>query len=217
MPRKPAKTASLMLEHTYRTQGYRCIVGFDEVGRGAWAGPVTAGAVCLPLERDDLMEVLLGVRDSKTMTRRQRARTAELIKQVAVAWGVGDATSQEIDELGIVPATRLAMKRALQAAQIEPDFLLLDSMPWPEMQHVKSFSTPKADTLSLTVAAASVLAKEWRDQHMREQDQRYPVYGFASHVGYGTAQHSAALKLYGPTPIHRFRFKPIYDLTHYLQ
>lgn len=198
-----------MLENTYFTQGYRKIFGFDEAGRGAWAGPVFAGAACLPLDREDLQDVLKGVRDSKQMTARQRGKMAEVIQQVALAWGVGSASSAEIDAYGIVPATHLAMKRALQMAQLEPDFLLLDSLKWPEMEHIPHVRQPKADTLSLTVAAASVLAKVSRDELMQALDKQYPNYGFANHKGYGTAKHLAALQTYGPIDIHRTNFKPI--------
>jgi ribonuclease HII len=202
-------SASLMLENTYFGQGYRKIVGFDEAGRGAWAGPVFAGAACLPLDRDDLAHVLKGVRDSKLMTPRQRSKMVEVIKTTAVAWGVGSASNSEIDILGINAATHLAMQRALAMAQVEPDFLLLDSLRWPEMEHIPHLRIAKADSLSLTVAAASVLAKVSRDEYMREISADYPHHHFSDHKGYGTAKHMAALDTYGVTPLHRSSFKPI--------
>ncbi len=174
-PKKRAlKTANLTYEHQYLQSGCTKLMGFDEAGRGTWAGPVTAAGVCLPVERKDLTKVLMGVRDSKQMTPRQRETLAVRIKEVVVAWGVGSASSTEIDELGIVPATKLAMRRAFEMANFQPDCLLLDSLVWPEM-HIPQISLIKGDTLSLSIAAASVLAKVWRDDYMRAQDEHYPA------------------------------------------
>lgn len=206
------QTASLLYERQYARSGCQRIIGLDEAGRGTWAGPVAAGAVCLPVERRDLQQVLIGVRDSKQMTVRQREVLADRIKEVALGWGVGSASAAEIDALGIVPATKLAMRRALEAAQMQPDCLLLDSLAWPEM-NIPQISVVQGDARSLSIAAASVLAKVWRDAHMRELDQQYPHYGFALHKGYGTPAHLAALQAHGPSPIHRMSFAPLRKLA----
>jgi ribonuclease HII len=207
-----SRTASLLYENRYWSGGCRSIMGFDEAGRGTWAGPVTAGAVCLPSGRKDLSKVLAGVRDSKQMTPRQRTQLVERIKETAHAWGIGSATSAEIDELGIVPATWLAMKRALKMSKYQPDCLLMDSLVWPSMKHIPQISIVKGDSLSLSIAAASVIAKVWRDEHMQQLDAQYPEYGFAKHKGYGTTAHQAALQKYGPCPIHRMTFAPLRKL-----
>lgn len=215
MPKKSPntnRTASLTYEYQYWESGCHRIVGLDEAGRGTWAGPVSAGAVCLPLERGDLSKVLAGVRDSKQMTPRQRGILVERIKEVATTWGVGSASSEEIDEFGIVPATKLAMKRALEMTRVQPDCLFLDSLAWPEV-NLPQISLVKGDSRSLSIAAASVVAKVWRDEYMRELDKQYPQYGFAVHKGYGTARHHAALKQYGPCAIHRMTFAPLRALN----
>jgi len=210
--KRASRTASLMYEHQFQQSGCHKIMGFDEAGRGTWAGPVAVGAVCLPLERKDLGKVLAGTRDSKQMTPRQRILLADKIKAIALAWGVGSASSAEIDELGIVSATRLAMRRAYETANFQPDCLLLDSLAWPEM-NIPQICLIKGDTLSLSIAAASILAKVWRDEHMRTFDEQYPQYDFGVHKGYGTAKHQAALKVYGPSPIHRMTFAPLRNLA----
>ncbi len=202
------QTASLQYEHQYWKSGCHKIIGLDEVGRGTWAGPVAAGAVCLPIERKDLQKVLIGVRDSKQMTPRQRSLLVDTIKSIAIGWGVGSASAAEIDQMGIVPATKLAMQRALDMVNLEPDCLMLDSLAWPE-QKIPQISIVKGDTLSLSIAAASVIAKVWRDEFMRELDKQYPQYGFAVHKGYGTAKHQAALNEFGPSEIHRLSFAPL--------
>lgn len=213
MKKKGLKTASLSYEHDLTAQGYRIIAGIDEAGRGAWAGPVVAGAVCLPLDRDDLPVLLEGVRDSKQLSPRARAGLVERIQNTALTWGIGAANHDEIDQLGIVPATCLAMQRALDAAverapHLQPDFLLLDSIRWLNLNR-PHLALVKGDQLSLSIAAASVLAKVYRDNLMVELDSAYPEYGFAVHKGYGTSQHQAALKTHGASPIHRMSYAPL--------
>jgi ribonuclease HII len=213
---KSNQTASLRFERSLWEQGYTCIAGLDEVGRGALAGPVVAGAVCLPAGRDDLSTVLEGVRDSKQLTARARENLIERIQAAASGWGVGEASSEEIDTIGIVPATCLAMERALEAMlnafpNLQPDYLLLDSIKW---RGRKPISLPhqalvKGDSLSLTIAAASVLAKVHRDTLMIAYDQQYPGYEFAVHKGYGVARHHALLREHGASPIHRMTFAPL--------
>lgn len=216
--RKP-KTASLIHERNYYNMGCRSIFGIDEAGRGPWAGPVAAGAVALPLNRRDLPKALAGVRDSKMMTPLQREKLVETIKEVAVTWGVGHATAREIDKMGIVPATKLAMQRALDHAltesNIEPDCLFLDYMLWPERRDIPQVSIVSGDQHSLSIASASVIAKVWRDNFMLELDAEFPQYGFAKHKGYGTKQHRQALEQYGATDFHRQYYKPIQLLLNF--
>jgi ribonuclease HII len=200
-------------EREYLRLGYTKIIGMDEAGRGTWAGPVAVGAVCLPLSERKLSILLKGVNDSKVLTPRTRTTLVDRIRQVAVAWGVGSASSREIDEHGIDTATRLAMGRALdmllQGRDFQPDCLFLDSLLWPEMRRIPQVSLVDGDARSLSIAAASILAKVWRDDHMRELDKQYPQYEFGLHKGYGTAKHRALLKAFGPSPLHRMTFKPI--------
>jgi len=206
-------TASLNFEHSLIEQGYRCIAGIDEAGRGAWAGPVSAGAVVLPLDQPDLLQTLEGVTDSKQLSARTRESLAEKITSTAVAWGVGRAEAAEIDALGIVPATCLAMRRAIDLVfgQVEPDFLLLDQIKWrgfPKRQ-IDYQTIIGGDSLLLSIAAASVLAKVARDSWMVGYDALYPGYGFAIHKGYGVPQHQAALRELGASPLHRMTYKPL--------
>lgn len=195
----------LTLETLLWQSGFARVAGLDEAGRGAWAGPVFAAAVILPPD-ERLARDLEGVRDSKQMTPAERAFWAPRIQQVALAWGVGLASATEIDALGILPATRLAARRALQALLADfllTDALLLPELEWPQMALIKG------DQRSLTVAAASVLAKTSRDAWMLTLDQQYPAYGFAQHKGYGTLAHRIALERWGPCPEHRRSFAGI--------
>jgi ribonuclease HII len=216
MPHKRLpKTAALKPEHDLIVRGQRLIVGMDEAGRGAWAGPVFAGAVMLPLDRPDLSTALAGVRDSKQMTAHARGVLIAAIKMTALAWGIGSASHHEIDTLGIVPATCLAMRRALDqvtaSAPNPPDFLLLDSIRCVD---IDTWGLPyqamvNGDRLSLSIAAASVLAKVSRDEYMREISLKYPKYGFSAHKGYGTTLHRAAIDELGVCGIHRMSFAPM--------
>lgn len=183
----------------------------DEAGRGAWAGPVAAGAVILPAYTEEISLVLHGVRDSKQMTIKQRFYWAGVIRQKATAWGVGLASQQEIDELGILPATRLAMKRAISNLALEPDHILLDAVLIRDLD-VNQTALIKGDMISLSIAAASVLAKTARDLIMMEMDDVYPGYGFSRHKGYGTKIHQTALAEKGICEIHRRSFRPVKDL-----
>ncbi|MFW5692177.1 MAG: ribonuclease HII [Chloroflexota bacterium] len=218
--RRRPRTASLDYEIQYTAAGKLAIFGFDEAGRGAWAGPVAAAAVCLPPPDDSLYDHLAGVRDSKQITARQRELFADEIRTVARAWGVGSASQAEIDSMGIIPATKLAMDRALThaletaAASITPDLLLLDAMSWPEAPVTcKQVHIVHGDQLSLTIAAASVLAKTWRDAHMRDLDAAYPGYAFGQHKGYGTAGHREALNRLGVSPEHRRCYQPVAEIV----
>ncbi len=189
------------------TNGVFQVMGLDEAGRGAWAGPVSAGAVMLPPD-PAVLNRLNQVRDSKLMTARQRMAQAELIRAEAAAWGVGMASQTEIDLLGIVPATRLAMKRALEATGVIPLHLLVDALRLPEI-HCPQTAIIKGDRRCLSIAAASVLAKTARDRWMAAQEAAYPGYGFARHKGYGTAVHRRALNELGACALHRCSFAPL--------
>ena len=187
--------------------GVEIVAGVDEAGRGALAGPVAAGVVVLPNQLD-LPQVLDGVRDSKQMTAKDRRYWAAKIEASALACQVGFAGPEEVDELGIIPATRLAAIRAISRLLQVPGHLLIDHISIPGAG-IPETSLIKGDCRSLSIAAASILAKEQRDAHMVELDEKYPGYGFAAHKGYGTAQHRAAIEELGPCPIHRMSFAPL--------
>ena len=191
-------------------KGISLIAGLDEAGRGAWAGPVSAAAVILS-PAPDLVERLKGVRDSKQMTARQRTFWAGRIREVALAWGMGFASCQETDAAGILPATRLAMQRALDQLELAPEYLLLDAVRLPAVD-LPQTALIKGDCKVLSIAAASVLAKTERDRLMLSLDNDFPGYGFARHKGYGTAVHRAALESLGPCAQHRMSFKPLAGL-----
>jgi ribonuclease HII len=189
-------------------EGFRHVAGLDEAGRGAWAGPVVAGAVVLPAGEPGLPVRLEGVRDSKQTTAPQRERLLEAIQRHAVAWGVGVVSPQEIDALGIVSATRLAMEQAFRSLSPAADALLIDHLRLPGVA-LRQVSLPRGDALILSVAAASIVAKAHRDRLMVRLDDLYPLYGFARHKGYGTPQHRAALASWGPCAVHRHSFAPV--------
>jgi ribonuclease HII len=183
------------------------VAGIDEAGRGALAGPVAAAAVVLPQIQSLVLE-LDGVRDSKKMTPVQRESWAGVIQNTAVTWGIGLASAQEIDQMGISAATRLAATRAVHGLSVYPDYLLVDYINLPELP-IPQISLVKGDMRSLSVAAASVLAKTTRDKILSDLDEKYPDYGLASHKGYGTAYHRKTIQQIGPSPIHRMSFAPI--------
>jgi ribonuclease HII len=186
-------------------KGVRFIAGIDEAGRGSLAGPVAAAALILPAD-EKLEQQLEGVRDSKEMTPEAREYWAVEIKKIALAWGVGFASHTEIDEIGIVPATYLAVNRAMEKLQVAPEHLLLDFINLPDCQ-LPQTSLVKGDARCLSIAAASVLAKTTRDELLCRLDAQYPGYGFASHKGYTTRAHREALLQLGPSPIHRLSFR----------
>ncbi|MEW5988605.1 MAG: ribonuclease HII [Chloroflexota bacterium] len=187
-------------------RGLRYVAGVDEAGRGALAGPVVAAAVILPLDQPDLLVRLGGVRDSKQLTPSQREQLYPLIVQCALAHGIGSRTAAEIDQLGIVRANQQAMGAAVSQLRPAAETLLIDgphplpACPLPQQAIVKG------DSLSLSIAAASILAKVTRDRLMVALAAEYPQYGFERHKGYGTAAHRAALTQYGPCPFHRRSF-----------
>jgi len=203
---------TLEAELALLVQGYRFIAGVDEAGRGAWAGPVVAAAAILSLSCPKMTQMLDGVRDSKQLTPLQRETQFDIICRSASDLGVGLATAAEIDEIGIVPATRLAMQRALAHLSLPPDHLVIDYVHLPDVA-TPQLVEPKADSRYLSVAAASIIAKVFRDRLMVKYEERYAGYGFATHKGYGTVAHRAALALLGPTPLHRMSFAPLKDLS----
>lgn len=179
--------------------GHDVIVGIDEVGRGAWAGPLTVGAAIVPADRR-----VNGVRDSKLLTERERERLFDRVVSWCDAWGVGHASQAECDELGMSAAQRLAARRAIEALGVQPDAAVVDGK-WdfvsPHVPHVER--RVKADARCLSVAAASILAKVLRDREMREHAEHYPAWSFDTNKGYPCPVHKAALQAYGPSTIHR--------------
>ena len=203
------KTFPTLNEETSLLQaGHTTIAGLDEAGRGAWAGPVSAGAVILPLADPTLLDKLRGVTDSKLCTPRQRDIYYDRICQIALAWAVALVPAWRIDQIGIVPSTRLAMAQAIADLDPSPDALLIDALKLPEIERPQR-SLNKGDLKSLTIAAASILAKVTRDRAMIALGETYPDYGFARHKGYGTPQHRLALQSLGPLDIHRWTFAPV--------
>ena len=192
--------------------GYRHVAGLDEAGRGAWAGPIYAAAVILPPQPEEISSQLAGVRDSKTLSAAARERLIARIEAVALAVGVGAASAAEIDRVGIVSANRLAMHRALQQLALPADFLLVDYLPLPDIA-LPQHAFPHGEDVSLSVAAASIVAKVRRDRLMCTLDDDFPGYGFAQHKGYGTARHRQALIERGLTVQHRRSWAPMRDLS----
>lgn len=189
-----------------RWRGYRHIAGLDEAGRGPLAGPVVAAAVVLPRRCN-----LPGLNDSKQVRESDRVRLFAEIVRRAVGVGIGSATAAEIDRLNILQATRLAMRRALEALPLQPDFLLLDAVTLSGLL-VPQRSIIKGDGLSCSIAAASIVAKVTRDRLMVEYHRWYPYYNFAEHKGYGTPDHLRLLRQHGPCAIHRRSFAPVLHL-----
>lgn len=185
---------------------YKYIAGLDEAGRGALAGPVAVGAVILPDDEPLLSQALASVRDSKQMTPRERESLVPRIREAARTWSVGFASSQEIDSLGIVRATRLAALRSLDGLSLSPQYLLTDfRLELPQLE-LPQTALVRGDALCLSIAAASVLAKTARDALMRELDLQYPDYGLGKHKGYGTRTHRLAMQRLGRSYIHRKTF-----------
>jgi ribonuclease HII len=213
MTRKPKPvldippSPNLRFERKLWEDNFQWIAGLDEAGRGAWAGPVVAAVVIFP-PISNLEQNLWGVRDSKQMNSHQRNDWAVIIREHAHAWGVGSADHTEIDQLGILPATRLAMQRALRQLSTTPNHLLIDALVLPNHETPQT-ALIKGDQRSLSIAAASILAKTTRDALMCQQDISFPVYGFGRHKGYGTRFHQQALAENGPCPIHRMSFRPL--------
>lgn len=201
----------MRLESELRKQGFRLIAGIDEAGRGAWAGPVAAGVIILPIDELDLVSKLDGVRDSKMLSPKQRELWNVSLKKIALSWSVGMVSARKVDTLGLIAATRLAMQRAIDGLSLPPEFLLIDHLLLPE-NSLPQTALPHGDVSVLSISSASIIAKVARDCKMVEYDQQYPGYGFSRHKGYGTPQHQRALKELGPSPLHRKSFQPIAEL-----
>ena len=181
--------------------GFSCICGVDEAGRGPLAGPVCAAAVILPEGA-----VIEGLDDSKKLTEKKREKLYDIIKETAVAYSVAYGTLEEIESVNILEATYLAMNRAIEGLNVKPDFALLDGNRVPRGIKRPCETIVKGDSKSMSVAAASVLAKVTRDRLMLEYDKKYPEYNFKKHKGYGTKEHTELIKQYGPCEIHRLSF-----------
>ncbi len=186
-----------------RRRGFGRIAGLDEAGRGPLAGPVVAAAVVLPRGCR-----LMGLNDSKQLSSHERERLFEEIHARALGIGIGEASATEIDRINILQATRLAMTRALEALFPQPDCLLLDALRLPSIS-IPQRPIIKGDRLSISIAAASIIAKVYRDRRMGEYHQQFPQYEFQQHKGYGTSRHLSLLQQWGPCRIHRHSFRPL--------
>jgi len=189
-----------MLEYERKFQTYHAICGIDEAGRGPLAGPVVAGAVILPKEMR-----ILHLNDSKQLSEKQREKLYEEIMEKAISVGVGIVSQERIDKINILQATYEAMRQAIGKLSVLPDLLLNDAVTIPQVS-IRQVPIIKGDAKSLSIAAASVIAKVTRDRMMLEYDLLYPQYGFAEHKGYGSKAHLEAIKQYGSSPIHRKTF-----------
>lgn len=187
-------------EYEKQYAAYSAICGIDEVGRGPLAGPVVAGAVIFPRDCD-----ILYINDSKQLTEKKREELYDIIQEKAAAWAVGFATAQRIDEINILQATFEAMRQAVGKLSVTPDLLLNDAVTIPGLP-MRQIPIIKGDAKSVSIGAASIMAKVTRDRLMVEYDREFPEYGFANNKGYGSASHIEALKKYGPAPIHRRSF-----------
>ncbi|MDQ1560061.1 MAG: ribonuclease [Pyrinomonadaceae bacterium] len=208
--RKRVSEICTAFEDEARSRGHRMIAGVDEVGRGALAGPVVAAAVIL----DPAAPLPEGLDDSKKLTAAARERIAEELKATALCYGVGLIPPAEIDDTNILIATRRAMCQALDDLQPCADFLLIDALQLREVA-LPQRAIIRGDSISASIAAASVIAKTYRDALMRDYEQTYPQYGFAAHVGYGTRAHLAALRAHGACPIHRRSFRGVLTPADY--
>ena len=193
--------ANFDFENKYWSQGFKLIAGCDEAGRGPLAGPVVAAAVILKPDFNH-QEVF----DSKALSKKKREALKKIIENEAIAIGIGIVSEKVIDKINILEAARLAFLEAIKDLKVKPDFILTDFMTLPDLAHE---SIVKGDQKSLSIAAASIIAKVTRDEIMEQYDAIYPAYGFKKNQGYGTKQHLDAIKAVGPSPIHRITFKPV--------
>ena len=193
-------------ERELLARGFSIVAGVDEAGCGCWAGPVYAAAVILPFDSRIGL-----VRDSKTLSLDQRVRVAARVKEEAAAWAVGTASHEEVDALNIRRAGALAMRRAVEALAIVPQFVIVDAFHVPGLPMPQK-AVVQGDRHVKSVAAASVIAKVSRDLEMERLDAAHPGYGFARHKGYGTKEHQEALARLGPSPIHRLSYAPVKKL-----
>jgi ribonuclease HII len=206
MPQTPSFAEEKLLE----AQGYRLIAGVDEAGRGALAGPVVAAAVILPCPMDTLWQAQ--VRDCKQLIPPRRELLFDNIHEVAISIGIGVVQHEIIDARGIITATRLAMKQAIDQLSPTPESLLIDYMHLPEVK-LPQKGIKNGDSLCFSIACASIIAKVTRDRLMVELGKTYPDYGLAKHKGYGTKEHMVCLHRLGPSPVHRQSFQPVRDIV----
>jgi ribonuclease HII len=200
--------ASFDIESQFWKEGKSLICGIDEVGRGCFAGPVVVGAVIFPKKSS----LISGIADSKLLKPKQREELSVLIKQQAESWVVVEVDVLTINEIGIGKATQMAFRKAVKALDLIPDHILIDAFYIEELSRENQSAVKNGDTLSATIAAASIIAKVYRDALMEGLDSQYPEYGFAKHKGYGTKEHQEALKKHGLSKIHRTSF----DLSRFL-
>lgn len=201
---RPLWTIGFDFEEQARSEGYKLIAGVDEVGRGCIAGPVVAAACILDLEKP----IPKGLNDSKKLDADTRTRIAAELKQTCIAYAIGQVEAKEIDRINILEATKKAMLVAIASLKPAPDHLLIDAL------HLKQTPLPqksiiKGDSISVSIAAASILAKTYRDELMTAYNEQFPQYGFAAHKGYGCASHYEAVRKYGPCVLHRLSFKGV--------
>lgn len=203
MKEKEMERLSSMVEfeEEFYRRGYGVIAGVDEAGRGPLAGDVYAAAVIF--ERGTVIE---GLNDSKKISPKKRDMLFEVIKEKALSYSVGVATVSEIEELDILNATFLAMRRAIEGLSVKPEFVMVDGNQHIRKLEIENEPVIKGDSLSMSIAAASILAKVERDRYMEKMAEEYPQYEFSSHKGYGTARHSQLIRELGPCPIHRLSF-----------
>ena len=195
-----------VFEDAAHAQGYRRVAGLDEVGRGTLAGPVVAAAVLFELKTN-----IAGIKDSKQLTSQQRDSLYPIILQDAAAVAVGVVEAEVIDQINILQATRLAMQRAVEDLPIQPDYLLLDAITLPRVP-IPQRPIIKGDQLSVSIAAASIVAKVTRDRLMSRYHEEYPQYNFLAHKGYATSEHRKQIREHGPCLIHRKTFRGVYDV-----
>lgn len=194
------KRLELMHQFEYKYSDYEFICGIDEAGRGPLAGPVVAGAVILPKDCE-----ILYLNDSKKLSPSKRDALYDEIADKALCWAVGESSPERIDEINILQATYEAMRKAIAKLSISPDLLLCDAVSIPEVS-MKQVGIIRGDAKSVSIAAASIMAKVTRDRYMISMAEKYPEYGFEGHKGYGSSSHIDAIKKYGPCPIHRKTF-----------
>ena len=203
-PRLRVSTIGLDFENRALADGFRFIAGVDEVGRGCLAGAVVVAAVILDLSKP----IPAGLNDSKKLAAKKRATLNEEIRQNAVAFSIAQVEADEIDRINILQATKKAMRLAIESLKPKADFLLIDAIELKDLK-LPQKAIIHGDAISASIAAASIVAKTYRDSLMQEMDKLYPAYGFAKHVGYGTKSHFEALKTYGACPLHRRSFRGV--------
>jgi len=201
---RPVWKIGVDFEDQARNEGFRFVAGIDEVGRGCLAGPVVAAACIL----DPAKPLPKGLNDSKKLSASQREITAGELKEIVLAYSIAQIEAEEIDEINILEATKKAMFLAVTYLKPQADYLLIDALPLKQIP-LPQKAIIKGDAISASIAAASILAKTYRDDLMHGFDSAYPQYGFASHVGYGTKAHLAALKLHLACPLHRKTFRGV--------